>query len=135
MESPVMNALAGKCPMCGEGDAFTGPLAMKDRCDACGVVFTRDEGFWTGAVVLPYILASFWVVGLFTLVFATGQIRHPDLRLWVLGSTGLFVVVTYPPSKRLWLGLYGAWGYLWANEPTDEADAEPRAGATSAVAP
>lgn len=119
MQSPVMNALSGHCPMCGEGRAFDGPIAMKHECEVCGSIFDRDEGFWTGAITLPYIFASFWVVGLLSIVFAMGRIMDPNLVWFVPGSTVLFAGLVYPISKRFWLGLYGEWGYLYP-DPADK---------------
>ncbi len=126
--SPVMSALTGRCPMCDEGRAFSGPLSMHSRCDVCGVVFDRDEGFWTGAVTLPYIIACFWVVSVLAIAFATGRIMDPALGWFVPVSTVAITGAMYPLSKRFWLGLYGEWGYLY---PDPEPAPEPAASSGS----
>lgn len=115
--TPILSALGGRCPMCGEGRAFTGVLTMADVCDHCGARFDRDPGFFTGATTIPYILASVWVTGLLAVLGMMGLLRDPRLTWWVIGSTMVFVLIVFPFSKRLWLGMYGAWGYLYADPP------------------
>lgn len=33
----IGHALKGRCPRCGQGRLFTGPLKLGDRCRACGL--------------------------------------------------------------------------------------------------
>lgn len=120
--SPILASLSGRCPMCNTGRAFKGPVAMHSQCSECGAVFDRDEGFWTGAITLPYIFASFWVVGILSFIFAIGEIMNPNLIWIVPGSTVTLSAMVYPLSKRMWLGMYGEWGYLYP-DPVRELDA------------
>ncbi len=55
----IMNC---KCPQCHRGNLFmdSNPyhlkhlLAMNHRCNACGLYFEKEPGFWTGAMYVSY---------------------------------------------------------------------------------
>jgi uncharacterized protein (DUF983 family) len=34
---PILRGLAGRCPQCGNGSLFQGFLALKPRCESCGL--------------------------------------------------------------------------------------------------
>jgi uncharacterized protein (DUF983 family) len=46
--------LKGTCPRCRAGSVFAGVLRMNERCPSCGLVFEREPGYFTGAMVLAY---------------------------------------------------------------------------------
>ncbi len=39
--NPWKAGLSGTCPRCGEAPVFAGFLKLADRCDACGLDYTR----------------------------------------------------------------------------------------------
>ena len=46
-----------RCPECGEGPIFAGPLRMNGRCSTCGLEFEREpSGYFTGAMYFSYAL-------------------------------------------------------------------------------
>jgi uncharacterized protein (DUF983 family) len=61
--APFGTALTGRCPRCGEGRLFAGLLAIRERCEACGLDLTRvDTG--DGAAGLVVLVLGFIIVGL-----------------------------------------------------------------------
>src|SRR5947208_3664720 len=65
--SPFVAGLAGRCPQCGKGKLFRGFLAVRPRCEACGLDFAfADAG--DGPAVFVILLAGFVVVGAALLV-------------------------------------------------------------------
>ena len=60
-------ALAGTCPSCGEGELFSGPLTVRDRCPVCGIELLPHEAGDGAAVLVISALATvvvalaFWV--------------------------------------------------------------------------
>lgn len=90
--APVRAGLAGCCPRCGEGRLFGGFLAMRERCDVCGLDYAfADSGDGPAAFVI--LLVGFVVVGLALYVEVTYQ---PPLWLhfliWVPLAVGLSLV-------------------------------------------
>lgn len=88
--SPYAAGLAGKCPRCGQGALFKGFLGLKDRCEACGLDYSKaDSGdgpavfviFVVGflAVAFAFIarfvfFASVWLAFLISAAFAVALI-------------------------------------------------------------
>jgi hypothetical protein len=46
-----------RCPRCLEGRVWRGFLSMNQVCPKCGLVFEREPGYFTGAMVVSYVLA------------------------------------------------------------------------------
>lgn len=63
--SPILRAgLLGRCPRCGEGRLFQGPLTLqvRDRCERCGFSFAfADSG--DGPAVFVIIILGFLMMG------------------------------------------------------------------------
>lgn len=49
--------LALRCPRCLDGRVWRGFLSMNEKCPVCGLVFEREPGYFTGAMVVSYVLA------------------------------------------------------------------------------
>ncbi len=53
---------AGKCPRCGQGALFATFLGLKDRCDVCGLDYSKaDSG--DGPAVFVMFIVGFIAVG------------------------------------------------------------------------
>lgn len=60
--SVAQAALQCRCPRCGQGKLFAGPLKLATSCTACGLDFTKmDVG--DGFVVPILIVLGFGVIG------------------------------------------------------------------------
>ncbi len=55
--SRVRAALALRCPRCLEGRVWRSFLTMNERCPVCGLTFEREPGYFTGAMVVSYVIA------------------------------------------------------------------------------
>jgi uncharacterized protein (DUF983 family) len=55
------------CPRCGRGPIFASAWTMHRACPACGLVFEREPGYFTGAMYFSYAL-GIPIVALGTLV-------------------------------------------------------------------
>lgn len=49
--------LQGRCPRCRRGRIFRGLVAMHPTCPLCGLRFEREQGYFTGAMYVSYLLA------------------------------------------------------------------------------
>ncbi len=80
---------------------------MVPTCPRCGLRFEREEGYWTGALAMNFVLTG----GLFTVVFvavvaATApHIPVGTLLAVVVPVTVLGPVLGYPISKTLWVAV------------------------------
>lgn len=94
-----------RCPRCLQGRVFKGTFAMRHNCGHCGLVFGREEGYFTGAMIVSYCLA--WP--LLGAVFFGGwaALGWPSEDAFFLGLV-LLVAVTpfiFRYSRVIWMHL------------------------------
>lgn len=97
MISPLIAALACRCPACGQGRLFAGFLSLRPRCEHCGLDYsTFDSG--DGPAVLIILLAGFVVVAAALIVEVAFQ---PPFWLHALLWLPLILVVTLLPLRPM----------------------------------
>lgn len=103
----LARAVSGRCPCCGGGRLFRGPLALVDRCDACGAATDTDGSAVTAAMVF-----GFGVPLLVALPLGFVLIAHDAPLAVAIGGPAAVVVAAVPAvirlSKALWVGLMAA---------------------------
>jgi len=119
--APLRAALRGACPACGTPGAFRGWYRLTERCSGCGAVFERDPGSFLGATVLAYTWALL-AMGLVAFATIPGRGLYPGLE-WVLLATALLtVVLSYRPTKALWLWMMWVAGWVHPTGVDPELD-------------
>jgi uncharacterized protein (DUF983 family) len=95
--SPYVAGLTGRCPQCGQGKLFDGFLALRQRCDNCGLDYSfADAG--DGPAVFVMFIAGFIVVGTALVV----EIKYaPPLWLHALLWIPLILLVTLAPLRLI----------------------------------
>jgi uncharacterized protein (DUF983 family) len=101
----AIRAVSLRCPRCGTGRVFAGPLRMHARCPACGLAFEREPGYFVGAIYVNYGVTVLIAIGGYFLLEAT---LHPrpltQVALWAVFAV-VFPFWFFRYSKSLWLGL------------------------------
>jgi uncharacterized protein (DUF983 family) len=102
--SPRLRAiLRQRCPRCFEGRVFRGGLRMYEACPECRVVYGRENGYFTGAMIVSYILG---VPILALLAFGVWSVTHwsPEISILVGGLLFLpFVPPLFRYSRVVWM--------------------------------
>jgi uncharacterized protein (DUF983 family) len=80
---------------------------MVDLCPRCGLRFEREEGYWTGALAMNFVLTgSVFAVVFITLVAVTAPtIPVAPLLAVLVPITVLGPLLGYPISKTLWVAI------------------------------
>jgi uncharacterized protein (DUF983 family) len=91
-----------RCPRCLEGPVFATLFRMHAQCPACGLLFEREPGYFTGAMYLSYgvallVTAPVWLVMVW---FGRSLVLVVIGPLLVVGSPWLFRY-----ARVLWLHL------------------------------
>lgn len=93
-----------RCPRCGVGKLFQHGYTMYESCGACGWVFEREEGYWTGALAVNLVVTELLIFcGIFPLLI----LQAPVVLTLILG-VGLAVLTPllfYWHSKSLWMAV------------------------------
>ena len=113
----LMWSLLARCPLCGARGIWRSFGQERERCPQCAFPFSREEGYWTGALIINIAVA----ILLFFVVFVGGMVlTWPDVP-WngLLIATAVVMVAAplllYPQSKTVWL-----WMDLRFNKRKDE---------------
>lgn len=96
----------GLCPRCRAGRVFARGGGMHRACPACGLVYEREHGYFTGAMYVSYAL-GLPIIGGFTLA---AWLIFPRWRIWqlVLAAWLAFLPLAplvYRTSRIVWMHL------------------------------
>jgi hypothetical protein len=106
----VGRGLLRRCPRCGGGKVVRRWFRLQDRCPTCGHRFKREEGFFTGVILVNFgtTLALMWLFIIAWLVWHEATDSDAGLAP-VLGGALLLAVVTpvafYPFATTVWAAL------------------------------
>ncbi len=81
--------IRGGCPRCLAGPVWRSFLAMHERCPVCGLVYEREPGYFTGAMVVSYALA----VPTFGLIVVALLVAGADVGLALLAGGAAYLVL------------------------------------------
>ena len=103
----VLRGLLRRCPRCAASGIFDGYFRLASRCPRCGFRFEREEGYWTGAMIVNIAACEVWFAVLFVaVVIATvPEIPWGPLLVVAAVTNGVLPVVFYPFSKTIWMAL------------------------------
>jgi len=94
-----------RCPACGQASIVARPFNLKHRCDFCGVIFKREEGFFVGAIMANVVATEGIIlfVYLACIIFTNLNDRTMLTILFVIGLG--FPLAFYHHAWALWLGM------------------------------
>lgn len=103
----IARAMRRRCPRCGGRGIFRGWFKLSDSCSHCGYGFSREEGYWVGALVVNIAVAEAWFALLFAVVVLATMpdVEWQPLLIVALITNTLVPVVFYPFSKTLWMAI------------------------------
>jgi len=104
-----------RCPRCLAGKMWHGPLTMNQECPVCGLVFEREPGYYTGAMVVSYAIAvpTFGLIVIALLLAGVEAV----VALLVGGAFYLFLApFIFRYSRVVWLHLD------WGIDPDHKGD-------------
>ena len=103
--SRVWAVLRLRCPRCLKGPLFRGFLTMRTECPVCGLEFGREEGYYTGAMIVSYALSVPILGAIFALLYALFAPQWTLITIWFV-SLPLFVpfaLIIFRYSRAIWL--------------------------------
>jgi uncharacterized protein (DUF983 family) len=110
----LYSILKRKCPACHEGDFFiSSPYDLKnagkiyEKCSECGESFTKEPGFYYGAMYVSYGLG----VAIFVAVFLLTYLFYPNPTAFIyILMVGVSMLVLgpflYATSKIIWANMF-----------------------------
>ncbi|HKW77549.1 MAG TPA: DUF983 domain-containing protein [Candidatus Limnocylindria bacterium] len=102
-----------RCPRCREGAIWRAFLTMNERCPVCGLVFEREPGYFTGAMVVSYAIA----VPTFGLIVIALMLGGLDAAIALLVGAVLYLALApfiFRYSRAVWMH------FDWLIDPATE---------------
>ncbi|HEY1343307.1 MAG TPA: DUF983 domain-containing protein [Bryobacteraceae bacterium] len=74
MTLPIRDILREVCPRCRRGPIFRGPiwrgyLAIHEKCPVCGLKYSREPGYFLGAMYFSYLISILPVLGIVMVIW------------------------------------------------------------------
>ena len=104
-----------RCPRCLRGKIWRGLVTMNAACPVCGLVFEREPGYFTGAMVVSYAIAV-PTFGLIVIALLLSGVEAPAALLVGGAIYLLLAVFIFRYSRAVWLHLD------WGIDPDHEGD-------------
>ena len=82
--SPYLAGLAGRCPRCGKGALYRSGLALRDKCEACGLSYGFADSGDGPAVFAIFILGIVVLGGALIVEFRIHPPAWVHVLLWGL---------------------------------------------------
>jgi uncharacterized protein (DUF983 family) len=115
----VSRAWRLRCPRCGQGRLFNGPIRMAAECANCHLRYEREPGYFLGSVYINYGLTALLVTAGYLGIFFSG-ITDPQTALWIVAAFAIvFPIWFFRYARSLWLGFDHFW------DPSEEAGRPP----------
>ena len=101
----IWRSLKLQCPVCGRASIVARPFNLKHRCDSCGVIFKREEGFFVGAIMANVVTTEAFIVAIYLACITLTNLNEKVLLtiLFVVGIS--FPLAFYHHAWSLWLAM------------------------------
>src|ERR1043166_2431261 len=101
----IWRSLKLQCPVCGRASIVARPFNLKHTCDACGVIFKREEGFFVGAIMANVASTEFIIVAIYLACLTLTNLNERAV-LMILFLVGVsFPLAFYHHAWSLWLAM------------------------------
>lgn len=100
-----MKFLTNRCPHCNEGSIFKAPYEMNAYCPKCNYHFEKEPGYFTGAMVIGYVIGSFLMIPTIVILFFAFQWSWPSILIFASLQTILLNPLIFWLARVLWIKL------------------------------
>jgi uncharacterized protein (DUF983 family) len=101
----IWRSLKLRCPVCGQASIVARPFNLKHRCDSCGVIFKREEGFFVGAIMANVVATEGFILAVYLACILFTNLNE-GVMLTILFVAGLtFPLLFYHHAWALWLAM------------------------------
>lgn len=101
----LIRGLKLKCPQCGLSQLYESFFRMRDECPYCGLVFTREQGYFIGAIYLNVIATESLIFATYLALILARRIATPSTYTILFALALLLPVVFHRHARSLWLSL------------------------------
>jgi uncharacterized protein (DUF983 family) len=96
-------ALRLKCPSCGVCPLFKSFFGMYERCECCGLIFLREQGYFIGAIYVNIMLTEGLIAIAFLICILVLSASDPKLYAILFALAVLLPILFNRHSRAIWL--------------------------------
>ena len=103
----LWRAVRLRCPICGQGHLFVHRFGytMERRCSACGLVYDRGDGYFTGALGLNLVLTETIATAAWVPLAVTPSVPLSTIYIVaILVSVGL-PILAFRHTRSFWIAI------------------------------
>jgi uncharacterized protein (DUF983 family) len=94
-----------QCPVCGRDTIVRRPFNLKHRCEACGAIFKREEGFFVGAIMANVVATEVFILVTYLACLMLTNLQDSSIVTLLFVIAIIFPLAFYHHAWALWLGL------------------------------
>ena len=94
-----------KCPVCGRESIVRRPFNLKHRCEACGAIFKREEGFFVGAIMANVVATEVFILITYLACLMLTNLQDSSIVTLLFVIAIIFPLAFYHHAWALWLGM------------------------------
>ena len=94
-----------QCPVCGRDSIVRRPFNLKHRCEACGAIFKREEGFFVGAIMANVVATEILILVTYLACLMLTNLQDSTIVTLLFVIAIIFPLAFYHHAWALWLGL------------------------------
>lgn len=100
----IFGVLGNLCPKCSEGKVYGSLMKMNETCPFCSLKFEKEQGYFTGAMAISYI------IGFFAILPALLMLLFFDAPVWMIVGIPALILTVLAPFTVRWSRL--VWLYI-----------------------
>jgi uncharacterized protein (DUF983 family) len=99
----LMRGLMLKCPDCGQAGIYQSLLQVKHHCPNCGLIFQREQGYFTGALYVNIAVAEGSVLLAFLICMIIGVSNIDRMFTILIAISAVAPLAFFLHSRSFWL--------------------------------
>jgi uncharacterized protein (DUF983 family) len=99
----LMRGLMLRCPDCGQAGIYQSLLQVRHHCPNCGLLFQREQGYFTGALYVNIAVAEGSVLLAFLICMLIGVTNIDRMFTILIAISALAPLLFFLHSRSFWL--------------------------------
>jgi uncharacterized protein (DUF983 family) len=94
-----------RCPACGQGALYQSAFKMRERCEFCGLVYGREQGYFVGAIYINVMVTEAVILFVYLVSVYTGFVNNDAIYLLFIAMAVALPLIFSRLSRSLWLSI------------------------------
>jgi uncharacterized protein (DUF983 family) len=101
----LIRGLKLRCPACGQTALYESAFKMRERCQACGLVYGREPGYFVGAIYINVMATEALILLVYLISLVTGSLSDNATYVLLIAMAVALPLIFFRFSRSLWLSI------------------------------